>query len=207
MMISGGWPEALERKGTDMTENERLELADEYERGLAKMEASGHEEFAEVIPKHKMIIAALRAEAEPVAWQCTDERHEFRYIKGIVTANKETAEAWKEGGLAFVGLGPIASSPPGPTPDLTDPVVVHANMLRGTIAKPTWDQIKHLYPEQTAPEPTREEIIEECAKRADNIGRIPDNTDERRAHIYCATEIAKAIRALSLIKPRSESHG
>jgi hypothetical protein len=33
-------------------------------------------------------------------------------------------------------------------PDLTDPVVVHANMLRGTIAKPTWEQIKHLYPEQ-----------------------------------------------------------
>jgi hypothetical protein len=33
-------------------------------------------------------------------------------------------------------------------PDLTNPVVVHANMLRGTIAKPTWEQIKHLYPEQ-----------------------------------------------------------
>lgn len=34
------------------------------------------------------------------------------------------------------------------SPDLTDPVVVHANMLRGTIAKPNWEQIKHLYPEQ-----------------------------------------------------------
>lgn len=30
-------------------------------------------------------------------------------------------------------------------PDLTDPVVVHANMLRGAIAKPTLDQIIHLY--------------------------------------------------------------
>ena len=30
-------------------------------------------------------------------------------------------------------------------PDLTDPVTVHANMLRGTIAKPTVDQIIHLY--------------------------------------------------------------
>lgn len=35
-----------------------------------------------------------------------------------------------------------------PAPDLTDPVVVHANMLAGKIAKPTWDQIKHLYPER-----------------------------------------------------------
>jgi len=30
-------------------------------------------------------------------------------------------------------------------PDLTDPVVVHANMLRGSIAKPTVEQIVHLY--------------------------------------------------------------
>ena len=30
-------------------------------------------------------------------------------------------------------------------PDLTDPVTVHANMLRGTIAKPTVEQIIHLY--------------------------------------------------------------
>ena len=34
---------------------------------------------------------------------------------------------------------------PAVQPDLTDPVVVHANMLRGTIAKPTLDQIIHLY--------------------------------------------------------------
>lgn len=30
-------------------------------------------------------------------------------------------------------------------PDLSDPVTVHANMLRGTIAKPTVEQIIHLY--------------------------------------------------------------
>jgi hypothetical protein len=34
------------------------------------------------------------------------------------------------------------------TTDLTDPVVVHANMLRGTIAKPTWANIQHLYAEE-----------------------------------------------------------
>lgn len=31
---------------------------------------------------------------------------------------------------------------------LTDPNVVHLNMLRGGIAKPSWEQIKHIYPEQ-----------------------------------------------------------
>lgn len=30
-------------------------------------------------------------------------------------------------------------------PDLTDPNVVHVNMLRGAIAKPTIEQIIHLY--------------------------------------------------------------
>jgi hypothetical protein len=36
-------------------------LADEYESGLKKMEASSYEEFADIIPKHKLIIKALRA--------------------------------------------------------------------------------------------------------------------------------------------------
>ena len=34
---------------------------------------------------------------------------------------------------------------PAVQPDLTDPNVVHANMLRGTIARPTVDQIRHIY--------------------------------------------------------------
>ncbi|HEY1980715.1 MAG TPA: hypothetical protein VGH13_11560 [Xanthobacteraceae bacterium] len=31
---------------------------------------------------------------------------------------------------------------------LANPVAVHLNMLRGGIAKPSWAQIKHLYPEE-----------------------------------------------------------
>lgn len=31
---------------------------------------------------------------------------------------------------------------------LANPNAVHLNMLRGGIAKPSWDQIKHIYPEQ-----------------------------------------------------------
>ena len=37
------------------------ELASEYEAGLRKMEASNYEEWSSVIPKHKLVIAALQA--------------------------------------------------------------------------------------------------------------------------------------------------
>ena len=37
------------------------------------------------------------------------------------------------------------SALPAVQPDLTDPNVVHANMLRGTIARPTVDQIRNIY--------------------------------------------------------------
>jgi hypothetical protein len=36
---------------------------------------------------------------------------------------------------------------------LQDPIAVHLNMLRGDIAKPSWANIKHLYPEQFPDEP------------------------------------------------------
>jgi hypothetical protein len=39
----------------------------------------------------------------------------------------------------------LAALYPAVQPDLTDPNVVHANMLRGTIARPTVDQIRHIY--------------------------------------------------------------
>lgn len=52
-------------------------------------------------------LPAVPALGTPVAWQCIDERREFRYIKGIVSVDKETVEAWKDVGIAFVGLGRI----------------------------------------------------------------------------------------------------
>jgi hypothetical protein len=48
--------------------------------------------------------------------------------------------------LMNVEAARAALATPAPdAPDLTDPTVVHANMLRGTIAKPTVAQIIHLY--------------------------------------------------------------
>lgn len=104
-----------------MTEkSEMLALADELKAckaypffgipGNAKFIA----DFAMTETHRDMIVDALTraaaASAEPVAWQCTDQRHEFRYIKGIVTVNKDTVDAWRDGGLAFVGLAPIGGS-------------------------------------------------------------------------------------------------
>jgi hypothetical protein len=56
--------------GTPVAGTEAMALADEYEAGLRKMEAAGYEEFSEIIPKHRLVIAALRAAgavSEPVA--------------------------------------------------------------------------------------------------------------------------------------------
>ncbi len=56
------------------------------------------------------------------------------------------------GSRRFIEIGEWADeitaaldTPAPDAPDLTDPVVVHANMLRGTIAKPSVAQIIHLY--------------------------------------------------------------
>ena len=51
---------------------------------------------------------------------------------------------WMHEDHVLAALEPVAAPDPA-APDLTDPVVVHANMLRGTIAKPTVEQIIHLY--------------------------------------------------------------
>lgn len=54
--------------------------------------------------------------------------------------------------LATAALTDKGTAPAQCDVDLTDPVVVHANMLRGTIAKLTWAQIQHLYLEEFAAE-------------------------------------------------------
>jgi hypothetical protein len=48
-------------------------------------------------------------------------------------------QAYKDGRLVD------AQALPSVQPDLTDSAVVHLNMLRGTIAKPSLRQIIHLY--------------------------------------------------------------
>lgn len=89
------------------------------------------------------------------------------YVAGLEAALRPFADAWPtvEASIRARGLSEDATTgwrikakhiraaaaairalpPPAAAPDLTDPVVVHTNMLRGTIAKPTLDQIIHIY--------------------------------------------------------------
>ena len=56
-----------------------------------------------------------------------------------------TVEAAKAAAQADYNERILAALDMTPSPDLSDPVTVHANMLRGSIAKPTVEQIIHLY--------------------------------------------------------------
>ena len=52
---------------------------------------------------------------------------------------------------------------------LKDPAAVHVNMLRGGIAKPTWEQIKHIYPAEVAELEKREADLAEKLRHRDNM--------------------------------------
>ena len=92
---------------------------------------------------------------------------------------------------------------------LSDPNAVHINMLRGMIAKPSWKQIQHLYPEEsrTALDEAREaermalmsEVSNKACEWADNY---PQSSDGRNTFILFA-EWARG-RALKPTPQRSE---
>lgn len=79
---------------------------------------------------------------------------------------------------------------------LADPVAVHGNMLRGTIAKPSFENMLHLYPEEAAELKAAER--EACAKVAETLGpwRYPDNVGFVMIDAS-PKQIAAAIRARS----------
>lgn len=83
---------------------------------------------------------------------------------------------------------------------LKDPNAVHLNMLRGGIAKPSWDQILHLYPEESSR--IRSETVEACAKVAEQTGNFRDyRRDELtvefgQPRFDMMNEIIASIRAL-----------
>ena len=64
---------------------------------------------------------------------------------------------------------------------LKDPNVVHLNMLRGGIAKPSWGQIEHLYPEQVA---TFRKELDRARAAFVRIDAINDNPARFDSEIY-----------------------
>ena len=109
---------------------ERLNRADEYE-------PLGHDgwEAADRIEQLTAERDRLRGALRDIARQKKADEMDTEY---------DVEYADFEGGYnAIIDVARVALR--AVQPDLTDPVVVHANMLRGTIAKPTLDQIIHLY--------------------------------------------------------------
>lgn len=82
---------------------------------------------------------ARLVEGEESAYvQCREVKmHRAMFFDGDNDAANTVAEAWNRRALAAIPAADLA--------ELTDPIAVHANMLRGTIAKPTVEQIIHLY--------------------------------------------------------------
>lgn len=83
---------------------------------------------------------------------------------------------------------------------LKDPIAVHVNMLRGSIAKPTWSNIKHLYPEeftdlaQAAWKPDRDAIYRAIES---NVRSEPDKHFIDRRWMAGINDAVDAILALS----------
>lgn len=83
---------------------------------------------------------------------------------------------------------------------LSDPAAVHVNMLRGTIAKPTWAQIKHIYTAEVEAGSARAVEVERerCAAIADEYDGAGMEIDLHRQDgdaYRTRSDIAAAIRA------------
>ena len=145
---------------------------------------------------HALARTPVQAAGELVAWR-------WRPRGAVNWIYDPTAEWRSQQKGADIDIEPLYAAPPQPAPDLTDPIVVHANMLRGTIAKPTWEQIAHLYPEQFT------EIAgaaEECATIAEgHVGarRRPISSDISEGYDEACLDIAKAIRDAAPAAPQT----
>ena len=89
---------------------------------------------------------------------------------------------------------------PVAAPDLTDPVVVHANMLRGTIAKPTVEQIIHLYGReafQPMIDAAVAKALEEACLAVSEHADWPEDAHGRTEQVGLFARVINAIRAIT----------
>lgn len=77
---------------------------------------------------------------------------------------------------------------------LSDPVSVHASMLRGSIAKPSWEQIKHLYPEAGAIEAQLAEAESDLAKANGNAVKAWEEREHYRKYSANLDSTAHTLR-------------
>lgn len=85
-------------------------------------------------------------------------------------------------------------------PDLTDPVTVHANMLRGTIAKPTVEQIIHLYGRgafQPMIDASIAKALEKACLAVSEHADWPEDEHGRTEQVGLFARVINAIRAIT----------
>lgn len=93
-------------------------------------------------------------------------------------------------------------------PDLSDPIAVHANMLRGTIAKPTVDQIIHLYGRevfQPMIDAAVAKALEEVCLAVSEHADWPEDENGRTEQVELFARVINAICALITEKPHDRA--
>ena len=111
---------------------------------------------ADATPKTTVLDVSAEAVPDIMAWYgayCSGDRYTVTVDGRNVPMDQngepdhvnETPKSEHVPGNVLTPATKGGAEPTDAQPDLTDPNVVHANMLRGTIAKPTLEQIRHLY--------------------------------------------------------------
>lgn len=137
-----------------------------------------------------------------------------RYINGVRMAEDVCVERETTLESAMLVAARIASKGPDgeapvlvyrapvtqPMPDLSDPVTVHANMLRGTIAKPTVEQIIHLYGReafQPMIDAAVAKALEEACLAVSEHADWPEDAHGRTEQVGLFARVINAIRAIT----------
>lgn len=120
--------------------------------------------------------------------------------RGAVTVNTTRPQDFRDYFVVDATLERFAALAPTDAPDLADPVTVHANMLRGSIAKPTVEQIVHLYGRE-AFQPMIDVAIAKALEKAcltvSEHADWPEDEHGRTEQVELFARVINAIRAIT----------
>lgn len=149
-------------------------------------------------------LPAVQPKVKPLVWHEGDEpdewesgpyyvwrefgRYQLYHWSVVVGEPHKTAAAAKAAAQAGHEARILSALEPSVQPDLTDPVVVHANMVRGTIAKPTLEQIIHLYGVDALCRALVPAIVREAAFAAPHVNETPKSEHDARDVLTPATK-------------------
>ncbi len=87
---------------------------------------------------------------------------------------------------------------------LADPIAVHINMMRGTVAKPSLENVHHLYPEIREEAARVRHALREC-QFALAMMIAPDAIKQTTAVNAFAAAVAAEARARSVLSPKKDA--